>query len=121
MIKCSRPATSKHTSVDPSTAIADTGTTGNFLCTHSPCINKQPDNNPIAVKLPNGQLIYNTHTAELPNVNIPEAARKAYIFPDLNGHALLSIGLLADNGCTTALDSSSITISHNNNIILEGK
>ena len=89
-------------------AIADTGTTGNYLPINAPCIDKRVTNNPISICMPNGQLLQSTHTALLNN-QLPVEAREAHLFPGLS-KALISIGLLCDNGCIATFDEDKVTI-----------
>ena len=89
-------------------AIADTGTTGNYLPIDAPCINKKLTNNPISICMPNGHLLQSTHTALLNN-KLPIEAREAHLFPGLR-KALISIGLLCDNGCIATFDEDKVTI-----------
>ena len=49
-------------------AISDSGGSGHFVLENSPLVNKQVAVNPIAIKLPDGKLIYSTYTA---NLDIP--------------------------------------------------
>lgn len=99
----------------------DSGTTGHFMLLHSKaCINIQPSTKPINVRLPNGKTITSTHTGELPLPNLPMAARKAHLFPELSQHSLISVAQLADAGCSTIFDSSCVQVHHNGNIILTG-
>ena len=49
--------------------------------------------------MPDGHIIYSSHTDLLPQNTLPIAARQAHIFPDLKNKALLSIGMFCDNGC----------------------
>jgi hypothetical protein len=50
------------------TAIVDSGCTGHFLPVNAPCLNKVKSLTPLAVRLPNGDTMESSHTADL---NIP--------------------------------------------------
>ena len=100
-----------------SSAIADTGCTGNFLLISSPSTNKRIAATGINVNLPNGEKIQSTHTCLLDLPQLPLAARKAHIFPGLASNALLSIGMLCDNGCDAIFTSTNVTIRHGNSTI----
>jgi hypothetical protein len=84
------------------------------------CSQKQRTQTPLHVTLPNGQIIYSTHTAQLPFPKLPLAALQAHVFPQLKNHALLSVGVLCDAGCTVTFDTTSVKILYNNEIVLEG-
>ena len=56
----------------------------------------------------------------LPHTRLSTDARKVYIFPLLTNASLFSLGQLFDNDCTITLDKQKLTISKNNNIIIQG-
>jgi hypothetical protein len=69
--------------------------------------------------MPNHSRIQVTHTSQ---INIPNLASKAcevHLFANL-AHALLSIGLLCDHGCTATFDKKHVKLSYRNAIILIG-
>ena len=103
------------------TAYADSGCTGHFLRSTSPCVNKIATKHGIPVRLPNGTIIRSTHTAELDMPHLPLAARQAHIFPDLANSALLSIGQFCDNGYEARFTKHSVTIQQGATIILQGQ
>jgi hypothetical protein len=73
----------------------------------------------IRVQMPNKTTIQATHTCLLDIPGLPPSARQAHIFPQL-AHALLSIGLLCDNGCTATFDADTVSITLNGAILLTG-
>ena len=90
-------------------AVADYGITGHYIKQTTPCTNKQTANQPIPIQIPNGKIITSTHTALLPQQNLPDKARKAHIFPGLK-KTLISIGTLCDNNCIAVFDEKRVTI-----------
>ena len=90
-------------------AVADSGTTGHYITTTTLCVDKQIVNNPIPIKMLNGEIITSTHIALLPQYNVPDKARKAHIFPGLQ-KPLISIGTLCDNNCISVFDAKRVTI-----------
>jgi hypothetical protein len=106
-----------------SKAFADTGCTGHFLQSHSPCVNKQPATHNIQVWPPNGtSTITSTHTALLDIPSLPLAARQAHIFPALAHSALLSISQFCDNCFEARFTDKHVQIlqTNNNNIVIQG-
>jgi hypothetical protein len=104
----------------PATAIVDTGCTGNFIRPDSPHTKLEPTSQGIEASLPNKTIMKATHTCELKILpTIPEAARKAHIFPKLE-HPLLSVGTLCDHGCEAHFSASKVSISYKNKEILTG-
>ena len=90
-------------------AVADSGTTGNYIKPSTPCTDKQTAKNPIPIKMPNVEIITSTHVALLPQHNLPEKACKAHIFPGLQ-KPLISIGTLCDNNCIAVFNEKRVTI-----------
>jgi hypothetical protein len=84
------------------------------------CVNKRTATRPIVVTLPNGERISSTHEATLPFPNLPEQALAAHIFPDLHGHALLSIGTFCDARCTATFSATEVTITFQGKTVLTG-
>jgi hypothetical protein len=75
---------------------------------------------PIIVTLPNGDTISSTHEATLPFPDLPRHALTAHIFPDLHGHALLSIGTFCDAGCTAIFSATEVAINFQGKTVLKG-
>ena len=66
----------------------------------------------ITVKLPNNKTTSATHTALIDIPNIPLAARKCHIFPDMDNKALLSIAQFCDNGYHAIFTPTHLTLEH---------
>ena len=60
--------------------------------------------------MPDGHIIYSSHTALLPQNNLPISEQQAHIFPNLKNKALLSIGVFCDNGCLALFDDKKVYI-----------
>ena len=104
-----------HKNVD-NLAAADSGTSGHFLKSNSPCVNKIIATNPLGICIPDGHIIYYYHTALLPQDTLPIKARHAHVSPDLKNKALVSIGMFCENGCITIFDNKKVhTINRNTN------
>ena len=102
-------------------SVADSGTTGHYITTKTPCVDKRIANNKIPIKMLNGEIIKSTHIALLPQHNLPDNARKAHIFPGLQ-KPLISIGTLCDNNCIAVFDAKRVTIydQTTRNIVMQG-
>jgi hypothetical protein len=98
----------------------DIGTTGHFLLIKTKCNNIQPTTTPLKVQMPNGESILSTHTADLPIPALPSAATKAHLFPHLAANALLSIGVLCDNGCEALFTATTVTITLQGKVVMVG-
>ena len=102
-------------------AVADSGTTGHYITTTTPCVDKRIANNPIPIKMPNGEIITLNNIALLTHHNIPDKARKAHISPGVQ-KPLISIGTLCDNNCIAVFYEKRVTIydQTTRNIIMQG-
>ena len=77
--------------------IENSGTTENYLEIDSPCNQKRKNtNDSITVVLPDGTTINSSRTVMLDIQNLPEEARKCYLFKELK-HPLLSISKIFDS------------------------
>ena len=63
-------------------AAADSGTSGRFLKSNSPCVNKRRAINPLGIRMPDGHIIYSSHTSLLPQNTLPIKARQASIITE---------------------------------------
>ena len=104
-----------------SSAIADTGTTGHFLSTTAPTANKRPALCPLAVTLPNHEVMHSTHEAELHLPGLPPAACSAHLFPSLGDLSLVSIGQLCDAGCVATFTDTDVTVAKAGTTVLQGR
>ena len=102
-------------------ANADTGSTGHFLALRDRAFltNVKIADHPVSVMLPDGSFTTSSHTAYLPWTHIPQAARKAHIFPAFPG-SLVSIGLLCDCGLTATYDADKVIIRDGPKIVISG-
>jgi hypothetical protein len=103
-----------------SLVIIDTSTMGHYLLLDSACVEKRIATKPIHVMLPDGSAIQSSHEALLPFPQLLQAALQAHIFLDLRGQALLSMGTFCDAGCTAIFDATSVKITYQGNVVLEG-
>ena len=91
--------------------IADSGTTGHYFISTTPCVDKKISLNPLPIHIPNGEINYSTHTALLRDQDLPLEARRCHILPGLN-MALAYIGVLCDHECISCFDKNKVTITN---------
>ena len=60
--------------------------------------------------MPDGHIIYSSHTALFTQNTLPIEAQHAHISPDLKNKALLSIRMFCDNGCIAIFDNKKVHI-----------
>jgi hypothetical protein len=92
------------------TVIVDSGCTGHFLLVNAPCLNKVKSKTPLMVRLPNGATMDSSHTAELDIPKLNAAASKAYVFPGIANHSLLSVGQLCNEGYIFTFKNALVTV-----------
>ena len=73
-------------------------------------MDKRIATNPLGIRMPDGYIIYSSHTALLPQDTLPIEARHAHILPDLKNKSLLSIGMFCDNVCLAVFDDKKVHI-----------
>ena len=81
------------------------------------CINTLPCHENMQINLPNKKIITPTHTAYLNLPNIPRAALKTYLFPDIPNKILLSLSQFYDHGYKIIFDSKNMCVFVKNKII----
>ena len=103
-------------------AAADSGTSGHFLKSNSPCVDKRIATNRLGIRMPDGKIIYYSHTELLTQDTLPTKARHAHILPELKNKALLSICMFCDNGCLVIFNDKNVHIIDriNNKNIMHG-
>ena len=87
-------------------AVPDSGASGNYLTVNCNVTNKRVAKKPISVRLPNNQLIKNTHEEFLPIPVLPESARLALFFYQLISASLISIEKLCYAGCKAIFEEN---------------
>jgi hypothetical protein len=92
------------------TAIVDSGCTVHFLLVNAPCLNKVKSQTPLTVRLPNGETMESSHTAELDIPELNAAGSKAHVFPGMANHSLLSVGQLCDEGYIVTFKNALVTV-----------
>ena len=109
-----------HLHNDDIKVVPDSGSSGHYLTVKCATIHKWIAKHPIAVRLPNKQVITNTHETFVPIPGLPESARLALIFPQLTSASLLSIAQLCDAGCKAVFDKDTVKIIKDGKILLTG-
>jgi hypothetical protein len=101
--------------------IVDSGSTAHYCTVDLPVENKRECRDNICIKTANGNIMRATHTAELTYPNLPEAARRVYVVPDLAGRTLISVGQLCDAGCKVQFDAETCRIQYKGETVLYGR
>ena len=85
-------------------ALSDSGASSHFLVEGSAVVNVKAAEFPIAIKLPDGSIIYSTHTCNLDIPWLPEEMTEAHIVPGLQHSSLISTKKFCDAGCKVVFD-----------------
>ena len=97
-------------------AAIDSGCTAHTwpLTDHVQNIQKTAPSAAINLKLPNYQIMAQSHHGNVPIVDMPSFAQEVKIFPDHTYKPLLSLGKLADAGYTFQGDNKQMMLTHPN-------
>ena len=101
-------------------AIADTGCTGHHFAVKAFLRNLQRSKTPLRVGLADDSVIESTHEGFLPIDGLPLEATRAHLFPAFGQTSPLSIGQLCDYGCDAKFNATSMKITYQGRVILEG-
>jgi hypothetical protein len=96
--------------------VADSAATGHFFPNENNSTNKH---NEIEVVCANNETMVSVATTELDIPELSSKAKTAYCFNEMK-QPLLSIPLLADDGCKIMLTADNIIVTKNNKTILKG-
>jgi hypothetical protein len=100
----------------PTETVADSAATGHFFPNQNNRSNKHKE---IEVVCANNETMVSVATTELDIPELSSKAKTAYCFNEMK-QPLLSIPLLADNGCKISLTANNIIVTKNNKTILKG-
>jgi hypothetical protein len=96
--------------------VADSAAKGHFFPNQN---NKSNNHNEIEVVCANNETMVSVATTELDIPELSSKAKTAYCFNEMK-QPLLSIPLLADDGCKISLTADNIIVTKNNKTILKG-
>jgi hypothetical protein len=85
-----------------------------------PLLNKIVTDNPLQLRIPNGDTIASTHEGNLNFPELPDDATKTHVVPELDQLSLLSLTQLTKHGCTATITNETIEIYYEGNIIMTG-
>jgi hypothetical protein len=94
----------------PPLVLVDSGSTGHYFAPTAHLHNTQPTTQPITVQVANQQTIKSTHTAALPEPNLPTSARQVHVFPAMTT-SLLGVAPLVQAGCKVQFQRNGCTIT----------
>ncbi len=105
--------------LNTATAIADSGTTQNFVMEGTNVINKRRTTHPLKVTLADGQQVVSTHMYDIHIAGLPFVLM-GHIIPDLSIAFLFGIQVLTEVGCNVTFDKHKCTVRYNKKTILSG-
>ena len=74
----------------------------------------------IAIKFPDGNIIYSTHTCNLNIPWIPHAVTEGHIVPGLAHSSLISTRTFCDAGCRVQFDEEECRVYYKGELVLAG-
>ena len=83
-------------------------------------MNLERANFPIAIKLPDGNIIYSTHACNLDIPWLPHAVTEGQIVPGLAHSSLISTRNIFDAGCRVAFDEEECRVYYKGELVLAG-
>ena len=92
-------------------AVVDTGSTGHYLPPNASCTNKQPIIDGPTVAVADGNTMTATHTANLPFPDMPDEAKRAFLFQGIH-RSLMSVGQMADHNFISTFYKKYATLVH---------
>ena len=84
--------------------LSDSGASAHFLIEGAPVTNLKIVDNPIRIKLPDGDIILSTHTCNLPIPWLPAEMTEAHIVPGLAHSSLISTKKFCEAGSVVVFD-----------------
>ena len=101
-------------------ALSDSGASSHFLVEGSAVVNMKTAEFPIAIKLPDGSILYSTHTCNLDIPWLPEEMTEAHIVPGLQHSSLISTKKFCDAGCKVTFDEQECRVYYKGELVLSG-
>ena len=101
-------------------AISDSGATAHFILEGAPVVNMKVAEFPLAIKLPDGAIIYSTHTCNLDIPWLPQEITEAHIVPGLAHSSLISTRKFTEAGCKVVFDKYECRVYYQGEMVLSG-
>ena len=101
-------------------ALSDSGASSHFLVEGSAVVNVKAAEFLIAIKLPDGSIIYSTHTYNLDIPWLPKEMTESHIVPGLQHSSLISTKKFCDAGCKVIFDEQECRVYYKGELVLSG-
>ena len=101
-------------------ALSDLGAFSHFLIKGSPAVNIKVAEFPIAIKPPDGSIIWSTHTCNLAIPWLPHKMTEARIVPGLAHSSLISTKKFCKAGCKVVFDETACRVYYKGELVLSG-
>ena len=101
-------------------ALSDSGASSHFLVEESAVVNVRAAEFPIAIKLPDGSIIYYTHTCNLDIPWLPKEMTEVHIVPGLQHSSLISTKKFCEAGCKVIFDEQECRVYYTGELLLSG-
>ena len=101
-------------------ALSDSGASSHFLIKGSPAVNIKVAEFLIAIKLPDGSIIWSTHTCNLDIQWLPHKMTEAHIMPKLAHLSLISTKKFCEAGYKVVFDKTECRVYYKDELVLSG-
>ena len=101
-------------------ALSDSGASSHFLIKGSPAVNIKVAKFPIAIKLPDGSIIWSTHTCNLDIPWLPHRMTESHIVPGLAHSSLISTKKCCKAGSKVVFDETECRVYYKYELVLSG-
>ena len=98
--------------------LSNSGASSHFLLKGSQAVNVKLAEYPIAIKFPNGSIIWSNYTCNLNIPWLPHKMTEVYIIPDLQNLSLISKNKLCKAGCKGRFDKLECRVYYRNKLVL---
>ena len=100
-------------------SILESGASSSFLLSAAPVHDKEVATTPLSITLPDGSIIYSSHTANIALPQLPPMARLAHIVPGLSSHNLVSVVKLCNAGCKVVMLDISCEVQYRGKTVIK--
>ena len=100
--------------------LSDSGAYSHFVIKGSPAVNIKIAEYPISIKLPDGSIIWPTHTCNLDMPWLPLGMKEGHIVPGLEHLSLVSTKKLCKAGCRVVFNEQECRVYYNDELVLCG-
>ena len=100
-------------------AMLDSGASSSFFLSAASVHDKEVATTPLSITLPDGSIIYSSHTTNIALPQLPPMAQLAHIMPGLSSHNLVSVVKLCNAGCKVVMLDISCEVQYRGKTVIK--